>query len=596
MTDPVGFVDRRIADDQSTLPELTAFSRESGPARALLISNPQGERVMRQLSRRAVLAGATALAGSALSPIFAIQRALAQGGCLRSLKDFRTEASQSQNQLDAGQRDVIVEQAITLLRDFYVHLPLKEARYGVKPLERLAQFRKDAAQFNDDQPFHTGLLSIFAELHDLHTLYRPPSPYRPSHAFLPFRIEACSENGQAKYIVSKVVGSFSQPTFGKGVEVVSWNGVPIEDAADRAGPEAATASARRPLGLARLTYRALQLQPVPDTDTVTVHYRADGKEFDIEVPWQVVTLASGACSSCNETQQIPDFQAFLFTPYTLCSPFGSPQRFSTADGDFGYIRIFSFDRALVGDEKFVEMFKNQVAGFANNTRGLIVDVRDNGGGSTRAGERILQFIKQTPRDIEPSSLYFRATQASLDLCKLGATVKEVRDLGCKGMDPWVQSIQQAMAKNETFSDAFQYTCPDAANIDGRIYPGPVIVVTSARSYSSAEFFAAGFQDHGGMILGVDETTGGGGAGFRLLSDLNGYFSSGMQPLPFKPMPKDAGFQVAFRRSKRVGLGTGKEIEDAGIARDHAYAMTRNDLLNNNEDLKNHAAGLLAQMK
>jgi hypothetical protein len=57
----------------------------------------------------------------------------------------------------------------------------------------------------------------------------------------------------------------------------------------------------------------------------------------------------------------------------------------------------------------------------------------------------------------------------------------------------------------------------------------------------------------------------------------------------------AGFQVAFRRNKRVGRGAGKEIEDAGVARNRAYAMTRNDVLHDNQDLKNHAARLLAQM-
>jgi len=61
------------------------------------------------------------------------------------------------------------------------------------------------------------------------------------------------------------------------------------------------------------------------------------------------------------------------------------------------------------------------------------------------------------------------------------------------------------------------------------------------------------------------------------------------------MANGADFLVAFRRNKRVGRGAGKEIEDAGVARNRPYAMTRNDLLHDNQDLKNHAAGLLAQM-
>jgi hypothetical protein len=46
---------------------------------------------------------------------------------------------------------------------------------------------------------------------------------------------------------------------------------------------------------------------------------------------------------------------------------------------------------------------------------------------------------------------------------------------------------------------------------------------------------------------------------------------------------------------RVGLGSGIEIEDRGVLRDRPYAMTRQDLLNHNQDLKREAARLLAQM-
>jgi hypothetical protein len=122
----------------------------------------------------------------------------------------------------------------------------------------------------------------------------------------------------------------------------------------------------------------------------------------------------------------------------------------------------------------------------------------------------------------------------------------------------------------------------------------VIVITSALSYSTAEFFAAGFQDHGGMILGVDESTGGGGAGVRGQDQLLGYFADANQPPPLQPLTR-GGFTCAFRRSVRVGLGSGIEIEDRGVLRDRPYAMTRQDLLNHNQDLKREAARLLAQM-
>ena len=162
-----------------------------------------------------------------------------------------------------------------------------------------------------------------------------------------------------------------------------------------------------------------------------------------------------------------------------------------------------------------------------------------------------------------------------------------------GLQPWVASIEQALRGGGGFSAAFQYTSDTACNDQQRwSFPGPVIVVTSALSYSSAEFFAAGFQDHGGLILGIDETTGGGGAGVRLHDDLVGYFDG--EPSPFVHLDR-GGLSLAFRRSVRVGLGAGQEIEDAGVYRNRPYDMTRDDLLNGNRDLKREAARLLAQM-
>jgi hypothetical protein len=328
---------------------------------------------------------------------------------------------------------------------------------------------------------------------------------------------------------------------------------------------------------------------------VLIHYRAGGRDLDISIPWSISTQ-SGDCGvslgACNEIQQLQNFRKFLYAPYDPCNPFGIPERITTSDGVFGYIRIFSFDKDLLGNDVFVETFKNHVTGFAKNTKGLIVDVRDNGGGSTRASERIVQWVAPAPGRIEPTRLYFRATDLTSRFCQLGDAVS---DLGPDGLKPWIDSIKQAVQTGATFSDAFEYTSKDDCNVADRVvFPRPVIVVTSALTYSAAEFFAAGFQDHGGMILGVDETTGGAGAGIRTDDELHNYFMNAHQVSPLKSLDH-GGFDVAFRRTVRVGLGAGKEIEDSGVSRNRPYAMTRHDLLNGNRDLKREAARLLAQM-
>ena len=54
--------------------------------------------------------------------------------------------------------------------------------------------------------------------------------------------------------------------------------------------------------------------------------------------------------------------------------------------------------------------------------------------------------------------------------------------------------------------------------------------------------------------------------------------------------------LPFRRSQRVGLRAGAEIEDFGVRRNYEYRMTRMDLLKDNRDLLEHVAGLLASGK
>lgn len=546
---------------------------------------------MQHFTRRTVLAGAGAVAATALAP-FSGRNALAQTHCLRPLKEFRTEVTNGQ-QLTGPQRELIVDQAINLLQEIYCHLPQKRKLYGVDPVGDLQKLRKDAAGFNSDPPFHARLMKIFGDLRDQHTRYRPPVPYGDAHAFLPFRIEACGEPGRRQYIVTTVVPGFTHPTFGRGVEILRWNGDPIEQAAEKAGREGATASAQHCFGLQRLTYRALQMQPVPDEDSVQIHYRAGDQEHDIDVDWQVVSLP-GACNACNEVQQITDFHKFLFKPNDLCSLPITSELHKTPEGEFGYVRIFTFD--MPDPAKFESLFKQEVAKYTN-TKGLIVDVRDNSGGSTRASERCLQWVAPDPTPIEPSLLYFIATKTTQQFCQLQ---KSVASLGPQGLAPWRDSIDQALKTGAPFSDAFEYTSSEHCNDPKRIvFPRPVVVVTSGMTWSAGELFAAGFQDHGGTILGVDETTGGGGANFRNLSDLRKFFTDEKQPSPFADLPamaNKANFQLGFRRFKRVKGGKGEELEDAGVQSNERYAMTRNDLLNGNQDLKNHAAGLLAQMK
>ena len=54
-------------------------------------------------------------------------------------------------------------------------------------------------------------------------------------------------------------------------------------------------------------------------------------------------------------------------------------------------------------------------------------------------------------------------------------------------------------------------------------------------------------------------------------------------------------RVAMRRTLRVGPQAGTELEDLGVIPNARHEMTRNDVLNGNVDLIEHAGTLLADM-
>jgi hypothetical protein len=73
-------------------------------------------------------------------------------------------------------------------------------------------------------------------------------------------------------------------------------------------------------------------------------------------------------------------------------------------------------------------------------------------------------------------------------------------------------------------------------------------------------------------------------------DLCAALDSTDKPLP--RLPAGVRFTVAVRRAVRSGDADGMLIEDAGIP-GQPYAMTRQDVLNGNEDLIEHCGEILA---
>ncbi len=526
----------------------------------------------------------------------------------------------------------VVDQAMILLSDAYVHLPFKRALHAVDPVQRLRLLRYRLLQMADDAFdevwFHNEMTETFTSVRDLHTNYLLPSPYRDYTAVLPFQLEECFDRPKrgdplpppSHYLVSKVAPDAAHPTFVAGVEVLNWNGVPIRRAIERnaerqAGGNEAAAFAR---GLDAMTVRPLVTSLPPDEEWVTITYRGlDGEVRETRKEWRLVSVgpspwralsdaSSMALGLDVQTSAVGETRKQLYAreaaeaekeaggQITSAPLAVKPGHFETtmagvfraravAEDRFGYIRIFTF--GVADDDQFLDEFQRLVEQMPDE--GLIIDVRGNGGGVITAAERLLQMLTPTP--VRPSRAQFTTSPVLLDVCK-----RHGPDTGLDGLDlsDWIPSLEQAVATGSAYSRGYPITPESAANDRGQRYFGPVVLIVDGLSYSATDIFAAGFIDHRiGPVLGTADNTGAGGANVWRHRDL--VMLAGTDGR-LEDLKRDAEMRVAVRRITRVGKAEGEVLEDLGIDIDERHYMTEDDITKNNDDLIAHAVRLLKQ--
>jgi hypothetical protein len=547
----------------------------------------------------------------------------------------------ARRKLDVNDCLALLDQAICLLEGLYVHLPVKRATYAVDPVRRLQLLKvklESAAgsPLFDDLAFHRDLIETFTSVRDLHTNYVLPHPFERSIAFVPFQIEECFDKEKRIFVVSNVIKGLPwfapPPWFRPGIEVTHWNEVPMPRAlelvaAQNAGSNPAAYLAR---GLARLTIRPLAHGLPPDEERVTLRC---AEQSDLRVEWRIITLPEGqdtpiddsrianAASVSSHRTDASDHESDLI--HQLKRPMFAPANTSSlrdrrntslkgtvsisralkVEPDelgnliqafkikvkgrpYGYIRLRSFkyyDGNQLGNT-FVDVIANLLEDLPEN--GLILDIRDNPGGYIQNGEKLLQLL--TPKTIQPLPAQFIISPLSVEICGL---LEEYRR--------WGESMHQAGAQ---YSDGFCVTPPDYCNDKGQKYTGPSVLIINGRCFSTADIFAASYQDHAiGTVLGTDERTGAGGAEVVNHSALCDKIHKATLQQEKKPelglasLGKGIGdIRIAFRRFLRVGKQAGTPIEDVGVKSDELHFLTKDDVLGSlNHDLIERAADLLA---
>lgn len=500
--------------------------------------------------------------------------------------------------LSLTERETLVDTAARLIADYYVHLPQKQAAHGIDPLARLRVLRRRLPLMSSDVGFHAALAEVIDTLSDLHTNYLLPEALAQSVAFLPLSVDEYFADGRQQVIVTRVAPGLQGVA--PGDEVASWGGVPILRAIEHAAARTAGANyaAQRAHALLAMTLRPLAKRPPPNEDWVDIGFTSGA---EIRVTWRVLTLQARderrAASLDVQSDNQRRSSNLLFQSGTVSTSGGTeierqpidtrlPRNFDAAELQIGpikvgYIRIptFTIEKADPFVTEFVRLLKLMPR------RGLILDVRDNAGGLVEAGERSLQLL--TPRPIEPAPMQLRATPAVLELCRtqVESNPFRVADLG-----RWYQSVDHALNTGGLYSAALPMTSPEDCNAIGQRYHGPVVLLTSALSYSATDIFAAGFQDHDiGPVLGVHSCTGAGGANVWPFALLQKALAVGAEA---PRLPGGAELRVALRRSLRVGPNAGLELEERGVIPDVLHDVTRRDLLEGDPDLIAHAARLL----
>jgi hypothetical protein len=499
----------------------------------------------------------------------------------------------------------IVEQAMVLIESNYVHLPLKRAMHAIDPLQRLRLLKKEVDLLTGMQ-FHRRMLGIFSSTRDLHTVYHLPHPFKDQIAFLPFLIEQYfeKEGKVEKFMVSRIVEEFLPDSgrevdlFEPGVEVLFWNGVPIRRAIEINGETQAGSNleARFARGLDDLTIRPLEMSMPPDEAWVALTYRTrKGEILTLKQEWSVYRADETLWTGQSNIKKRAAIDVKKIKINQLKKKLYAPRKFTVSKGfedvfyadiktvnerDFGYLRLFSFE--VEDANEFVAEFRRVITAASFPQEGLIIDVRGNGGGLIRAGERLLQLF--TPHHINPELFEFINTPLNLDICRLAA--KETNRAR------WAESIAESVVTGATYSRGFPLSSEESCNSIGQAYHGPVILITDALSYSATDIFAAGFQDNRvGDVLGTSDNTGAGGANVWTHEDLMKAVR-GAPNWPFKPLPRGADLRVAVRRSIRVGPHAGRPLEELGITPDHRHHMTSRDVLKANDDLISMAARIL----
>jgi len=475
-----------------------------------------------------------------------------------------------------------------VLSGLYVHLPFKRTRYGANPVDLLKALERNLPMPETD--FFRALLNIFATLHDPHTCFLLPKPYNLAMAFLPFQAAAVYESQpegdwvpEPVFLVTEVARELAVELedigFQPGTRITHWNGMPMAAVVHQlalrengANPDACFAKA-----MENLTLRPLSRMLIPDAPATLLRFDPPKKSVahkgsEVLFEWSIREKVKEGLEDKlaprlfeRHDPEEAGWESWDEEPIGLVAYQILELAHPTAAESVavGVIRIHSFQAE--DPLGFVKQFRALLGKIRERAPlALILDVRGNLGGIIPAAEGILQFF--TASSITPASFQFLNSPVLQDI--VHQTPRELDRLDDFGLETDTGTV---------FSRAAPLTKAEDANAIGQVYYGRVALITDALCYSAADIFTAGFQDHRiGPVIGVDGSTGGGGANSW---DYNSFVAGKTtgEGWTFPDLQDGANMKFSIRHSLRTGRFQGKILEDFGVKPDYRYFSTEGDL-------------------
>ncbi|MGD8458638.1 MAG: S41 family peptidase [Anaerolineales bacterium] len=298
-----------------------------------------------------------------------------------------------------------------------------------------------------------------------------------------------------------------------GAEIITWEGLPVTQALDKVEPFFAPYSTPQQKRLEQLIF----LPRVPVFSEATFTYQNPGaspKEVTLEAPFEIDSL---------------------FEAYPTFDPIEMPIEGETLPSGFGYIKIATFNDDL---NLMAQIWQRHMENIIEEgTPGLILDLRDNGGGFSGLALNFAGFFFDETILVARHSTYNHL------------------------LGEW------------EYSDY-----PTEIEPAPMYYDGPIVILTSPNCVSACEGFTYWLTQHSrAIVVGYTGTAGAyGGVG------------SGQYTLP-------GGVEMQFPTSRSETPNGDLIIEGVGVQPDVIVPLTYEDVLGQADTLLDKAVELLQDM-